>query len=245
MRKLFTVIFFLSTIAIYAQQPPVPKLWTRVTDEAGVLSPEFTQRLEGALKAFEDTTSNQIAVLLIPTLGGAIMEEYTIKVVEEWKLGRADFDNGALLFVAVKDRKLRIEVGHGLEGVLTDVVSSQIIRHEITPHFRQSDYEGGIAAGVLAMTQAIGGEYKGTPVREKPSGRGGSVVTTIIIITLIILISRNNRGNRRNNRGGGWFFGPMWYGGSAWSGRSGSGGGFGGFSGGGGSFGGGGASGSW
>lgn len=242
MKKLFTLVFFLSAVVVNAQQLPVPKLWTRVTDEAKVLSPEFTHQLEAALKVYEDTTSNQIAVLLIPTLAGDVMEEYTIRVVEEWKLGREDFDNGVLLFVAVKDRKLRIEVGHGLEGVLTDIVSSQIIRHEITPHFRQNDYEGGIAAGVHAITRAIGGEYEGAPAREKPSGRGGSVATTIIIITLIILISRNNRGNRRNNRGRGWFLGPM-YGGSSWSGRSG--GGFGGFSGGGGSFGGGGASGSW
>ncbi len=244
MKNATLLIFFLVSFTPLCAQQEIPKLWTRVTDEAKILSPAFVQDLEEALKKYEDTTSNQIAVLTIPTLGDAILEEYTIKVVEQWKLGREDFDNGILLFVAAEDRKLRIEVGQGLEGVVTDLVSSQIIRHEITPHFRQNNYDAGIGAGVRSIIQAIGGEYKGTPApRQDRSRRGGSVIATLIIILVVFIISRNNRGNR--GRRGGWFFGPGWGGGGGWSGRSGGGGGFGGFSGGGGSFGGGGASGSW
>jgi uncharacterized protein len=247
MKKLvFFILFFLPLVAL--SQPAIPELWgTRIHDEAHVLSPEYIQRLEQLLKAHEDSTSNQIAVLIIPTLEGYPIEEYTLKVVETWKLGKKGNDNGVLLFAAINDRRARIEVGDGLEGVLPDIICNQIIRNEMAPYFRQDNYEGGILAATTSIIKAIGGEYHDrTPVVRKKT-RGGSLVGTIVILIIIILVSIRNRNNRG---GGGWSSGGGWFGG--WGGGYGgggggwsSGGGGGGFSGGGGSFSGGGSSGSW
>jgi uncharacterized protein len=227
-------------------QLAIPELWsTRVHDEAKVLSAGFVSQLEQLLKTFEDSTSNQIAVLIVPSLEGEVIEEYTLRVSEAWKLGQADKDNGVLLFIAISDRKARIEVGEGLEGPLPDAICNQIIRNELAPYFRQDNYEGGVLASVNAITKAIAGEYQAdsTPVRKKRT-RGGSFIGTLVVLIIIIVISSiRNRGNR----GGGWSSGTGWYGGG-FSGRSGGGGwsgGGGGFSGGGGGFSGGGSSGSW
>jgi len=248
MNKIFILLFFLAaTAGLYAQtMPPVPELWnTRIHDETGkVISSGFASQLEMRLKAHEDSTGNQIAVLVINTLGGYPLEDYTLKVVEKWKLGQAKNDNGILLFVALDDRKVRIEVGEGLEGVLPDALCNQIIRNEMAPAFRQQNYEAGVAAAADAILKAIAGEYKADPVGRRKSRRGGSVLPFLIILGIIILISRLRGGG--SNRGGGWSAGSGWYGGGfgGFSG-GGGGGGFGGFSGGGGSFGGGGSSGSW
>ena len=230
-------------------QPAIPELWgTRVHDEANILTPAFEIELEQMLKRHEDSTSNQIAVLIIPTLEDVPIEDYTFRVAEAWKLGQAEKDNGILLFVAVNDRKVRIEVGEGLEGVVPDAVANQIIRNEIAPNFRQNNYEPGIRAAALAIIQAIGGEYQaeeGPPVARR--NRGGSLWGTLIILIIILLISKvSGRGGRGNYRRGGWSPGTGWYGGGS-SGGGGFGGGFGGggFSGGGGGFSGGGSSGSW
>ena len=226
----------------------VPELWdTRVHDEASLLSQAFVNRLEQQLKGHEDSTSNQIAVLIVETLDDVPVEDYTLRVAEHWKLGQEEKDNGVLLFIAVKDRKVRIEVGEGLEGVLPDAICNQIIRNEIAPFFRQNDYESGIQAAVSAMIQAIGGEYHAERrPAERPGGRG-SIWGTLIILAIIIIISRLGGGGRGNRRGG-WSSGAGWYGGGFSGGRGSGfgGGGFGGgFSGGGGGFSGGGSSGSW
>ena len=230
-----------------AAQLPVPELWgARIHDEANVLSPAFESELEQILKTHEDSTSNQIAVLIIPTLQDEPIEDYTFRVAEAWKLGRAEKDNGILVLVAVNDRKVRIEVGEGLEGVVPDAIANQIIRNEIAPNFRENNYEAGIRAAVRAIIQAIGGEYQaeeGQTVTRR--GRGGSLWGTFIILIIILLISRMTGGGRgRNYRRGGWTPGAGWYGGGV-SGRGGGGFGGGGFSGGGGGFSGGGSSGSW
>lgn len=239
MKRLFILLFFLPLISF--SQPAIPELWgTRVHDEAHVLSAGFINQLEAQLKQGEDTTSNQVAVLIIKTLDGYPIEEYTLEVAEKWKLGQAGKDNGVLLFVAVDDRKVRIETGYGVEGALPDALANQIIRNEIAPYFRQGDYERGILAATIAIQQAIAGEYKADNKPSKSGRRGGSFLPFIIILIVIILISRMRGGG---GRGGGWSSGAGWYGG----GFSGGGGGFGGggFSGGGGGFGGGGSSGSW
>jgi uncharacterized protein len=241
-RTFFILLTFLPLITF--SQPAIPELWgTRIHDEAKILSADFINQLEQYLKTTEDSTSNQIAVLLIPTLDDYPIEEYTLKVAEHWKLGQKEKDNGILLFVAVEDRKVRIEVGYGLEGVLPDAVCNQIIRNEIAPHFRQNDYEGGIMAAVNAIHQAIKGEYQAEAQNTGKRGRSGSMIPFLVILGIIILISRLRGGGR--NRGG-WSSGSGWYGGGGWSGGGGfGGGGGGGFSGGGGGFGGGGSSGSW
>jgi uncharacterized protein len=244
MKKLVLIACIL--LPFYASaQLAIPELWgTRVHDEAKVLSPGFVTQLEQLLKAHEDSTSNQIAVLIVPSLEGEVIEEYTLRVSEAWKLGQADKDNGVLLFIAISDRKARIEVGEGLEGPLPDAICNQIIRNELAPYFRQDNYEGGVLASAHAILKAIAGEYHAdaTPTGKKRK-RPGSIIGTLVVLGIIILISSiRNRGNR----GGGWSSGAGWYGGGL-SGRSGGGGwgGGGGFSGGGGGFSGGGSSGSW
>ncbi|MEQ9592696.1 MAG: TPM domain-containing protein, partial [Cyclobacteriaceae bacterium] len=156
----FSLLVFLFVSTFSLAQKAVPELWGhRVHDEAKVLSQGAVDRLEQQLRLYEDSTSNQIAILVVPSLEGDILEEYSLRVAEEWKLGQKDKDNGALLLVAIEDRKMRIEVGEGLEGVLTDALSNRIIRNEMAPAFRRGDYEAGIQAGVDGMIMAIGGEY--------------------------------------------------------------------------------------
>lgn len=244
---LLPVVFFLPLLV--CGQVKVPQLWgTRIHDEARILSPGFVNVLEQQLKKHEDSTSNQIAILIIPSLQGEPIEDFSLRVAETWKLGQAEKDNGVLLLIAFEDHKVRFEVGEGLEGVLPDAICNQIIRNEIAPHFRQNDYEGGVQAAVTAMIQAIGGEYQADEPASGRGGKGGSLWGTLIIILIIILISWIRGGGRGNYRRRGWSSGTGWYGGF----RGGSGGGFGGgfgggggFSGGGGGFSGGGSSGSW
>ncbi|MCW5911333.1 MAG: TPM domain-containing protein [Cyclobacteriaceae bacterium] len=162
-----TFILFLLVSGLTWAQKPVPELWgTRVHDDAHVLKPETIEALEAQLKAYEDSTSNQVAILTISSLDGEPIEEYSIRVAEKWKLGREDKDNGVLLLIAVDDHKMRIEVGHGLEGVLTDALCSRIIRNEMAPAFRRADFDGGVMAAIEAITKAIGGEYTATDTNE-------------------------------------------------------------------------------
>lgn len=241
-------ILLISITSLFAQRA-VPELWgTRVHDDAKVLSPEIVVRLEKALKFFEDSTTNQVGILIIPSLDGDAIESYALRVAEAWKLGTLKNDNGVLLLIVVNDRKIRIEVGQGLEGVLTDALSSRIIRNEIAPAFRRQDYNAGIVAGTQAILLAIKGEYKNTDgATGARKGRSGSSILIFIIIFIILSIVSRIKGGGKNggsgwSSGAGWFAAGMLMGGG---GNRGGGGGFGGFSGGGGSFGGGGSSGSW
>lgn len=178
---LFTLIFF-SFFAVKAQLA-VPELWgMRVHDEAKVLSAQTAQQLENSLKVFEDSTTNQIAVLIVPSLAGESVEDYALKVAEAWKLGTANNDNGVLLLISINDRKMRIEVGEGLEGPLPDALCSRIIRNEIAPAFRRQDYDAGITAGVNSIMLAIKGEYNA----EDTSGGNNSIDTMSTKDKLII-----------------------------------------------------------
>ncbi len=137
---------------------PVPQLAARVTDLTGTLSAAERAGLEEKLAAFEARKGAQVAVLIVPTTQPEAIEQYSIRVVDAWKLGRGEPDDGALLLVAMDDRQLRIEVGRGLEGALTDLVANRIIDETITPRFREGDFAGGISAGVDRMIQVIDGE---------------------------------------------------------------------------------------
>src|SRR5688572_19061 len=247
MRISLTTVLLLFSLLAYSQ-PDIPEqggFW--VHDEANVLSSQAKYRLESILKAEEDSTSNQIAILIIPSLEGGSLEEYSLRVAEKWKMGKREKDNGALLLISIQDRLMRIEAGYGLEGSLTDAMSSRIIRNEIAPHFRNGDYEAGVEAGLAGMIKAISGEYVNEdPLPEKRHAKKFPLGTIIIIIIIIILASRGRRGGG----GGHWSSGRGWIGpigGMGGSGSWGSGGGFGGGGsfGGGGGFGGGGSSGSW
>jgi uncharacterized protein len=236
--SVFTLILILTT-AVFGLE--VPSLKARVTDLAGVISPTERMRLEEKLYYFETQTSNQIAVLIIPSLEGEALEDYSIRVTDAWKLGDRNKENGVLLLIVTNERKIRIEVGYGLEGALTDLVSAQIIRNEIAPHFRQGNYYAGIAAGLNGIMLATRNEYKADP-RQYQRSRGenrksfGSLIFTILFFLFLI------GGGRRGRRGLFWaLLGASMF----RSGGGSGGGGFGGFSGGGGGFGGGGASGGW
>jgi uncharacterized protein len=175
MKNIILFFLLLSSHVMIAQRA-VPPLWGhRVHDEAQALSTTTVEQLEVTLKQYEDSTTNQIAVLIIPSLDGDVLEEYALRVAhKEWELGSSGNDNGVLLLVVVDDRKMRIEVGHGLEGVLPDAVTSRIIRNEMAPHFRDQDYDAGITAGIDtagidAIIKAIGGEYAAETSGESDS----------------------------------------------------------------------------
>lgn len=216
-----------------------------VHDEAGILNSETVQKLEYALKSERDSTSNQVAILVVSSLEGDEISSYANRVFSEWKLGQEDKDNGVLLVVAVEDRKVRIEVGYGLEGNLTDLLSSRIIRNEIAPQFRRGDYESGVVVGTVSILQAIHGAYTN---EDRGEGKKTSVPGLFRILFMIAIVAYLF-GRRRGGGGGYWhgrggYFGPMGgFGGSSGGWSGGGGGGFD-FGGGGGS-GGGGSSGSW
>jgi uncharacterized protein len=240
LNSFFPAIFFLLLAVPCLSALEVPKRADGyVTDRAGLLSSSARSGLETTLRAFEEKTSNQVAIATFPSLEGDSLEDFSMRLAEAWKAGQKNRDNGVLFLIFKNDRKIRIEVGYGLEGVLTDALSGEIIRGVVAPYFRTGDYEGGIVAGTDAILKATQGEFKGVPRKDKPN----SAVRLMFLFGVFFLFhifaqTHSNPVGRR--RGPGGFFVPM--GGGF---RSGSGGGFGGFSGGGGGFGGGGASGGW
>jgi uncharacterized protein len=245
----YMVACLLAVATIANCQPDIPEhggIW--VHDEANVLSADAKARLERILMAERDSTSNQISVLIIKSLEGGSIEDYSLRVAEKWQPGQRDKDNGVVLLIAIDDRQVRIEVGYGLEGSLTDAISSRIIRNEIAPRFRNGDYDGGVQAAVMAIISAIAGEYvNDDPLPQKRNAKGSPLTAIIIILIIFVLISRNRRGGGggrgRWSSGRGWIWPIGGLGGGSWGS---GGGGFGGGSfGGGGGFGGGGASGSW
>ncbi len=228
------------------QSPPAGKVTQYVMDYAGVLSPNQKNFLIQKLKAFEDSTSNQVVVYIINSLNGNSLEDYSHDIAEKNKVGQKGKDNGAMLLIAIDDRKLRIEVGYGLEGVLTDALSSSIIRNEIEPSFRKGNYFEGIDKGITAIFSVTKNEYK--PDKKKsPAEKGGFVAVFFVAFFLLYLFIQFIKGIfgfgsvNTGSRGRGWYGSGGFFGGGGGF----FGGGGGGFSGGGGSFGGGGASGSW
>jgi uncharacterized protein len=145
----------------------VPPLSGRVVDQTGTLSSGDVAALTQTLKDFETRKGSQIAVLIVPTTAPESIEQYSIRVAEAWKIGRKKIDDGAILVVAKDDRKLRIEVGYGLEGALTDVASRRIIDEVITPKFRSGDFAGGISAGVARIIGVVDGEQLPAPVQQR------------------------------------------------------------------------------
>lgn len=240
MRRFYFLFLLLSLCSFAHAQRDVPPLSNRrVHDDAGILSSQAISYLEQSLRQFEDSTSNQIAILTVPSLEGESIDQFGIRVADAWQLGTGKNDNGVILLVAMQDRKMRIEVGQGLEGPLPDAICNRIIRNELAPAFRRQDYDGGIITCVEAIRQAIKGEYVGTGPHKS---KGKRLPSGFIVLLIIIIIAMRSR---RGGGGSGWSSGRGWYGGGFSGGRGGGGGGFSGFSGGGGSFGGGGSSGSW
>ena len=238
----------------------VPFLSGRVVDLAGMVDEGARGRLEARLAAYEEETGSQIAVLTVPDLDGEPIEDYSMRVVETWKLGRADVDDGVLLLIAQQERRLRIEVGYGLEGTLTDAYSRRILDNVITPRFRQGDFSGGVEAGTDAILAVLAGNADELPqpapqadIEIGPIGCVMVVFVLLFVFLLFVVIAKSARrgGGRRGRRRGGFVILPGGFGGGGGGGGGFGGGGFGGgfggggFGGGGGGFGGGGASGGW
>ncbi|RNC67558.1 MAG: methanol dehydrogenase, partial [Desulfuromonadales bacterium] len=162
MNKLLALLLFCLLPGLTMAQD-VPLLRGYVNDYAGLLAAETVQRLEQTLGDFERSDSTQVVVLTVPSLQGEDIEGFSIRVAEAWKIGQKGRDNGAILLIAKAERKVRVEVGRGLEGALTDLVSGRIIRGEIAPRFKQGDYDGGVTAGVSAIMAAVKGEYSAAP----------------------------------------------------------------------------------
>jgi uncharacterized protein len=230
--------------------PPKPAAY--FNDYAGVVSRDAARRFNEQLAQFERETSNQVVVAVFPKMqSDDDIAAYTQRVGESWAVGQKDKRNGVVLLVFVQDRKMYIQVGYGLEGALPDATAFDITEYRIKPHFRNSDYEGGLAEGIDSILKAVRGEYKGTgkTVRERQHEGGSTSVPSFLLffffLMFLFLLSRlkPRRGYHYSSGGSGW----SWYLGGGGGGTSGSsyGGGFGGFSGGGGSFGGGGAGSSW
>lgn len=245
------LLAFLSPFARAAETiPAAPR--DHFNDYAGIVSPAAARQLNDELTQFERTTSNQIVVAIFPRMeSDSSIEDYTVRVAQKWGVGQRDKKNGAVLFIFSQDRKLWIQVGYGLEGVLPDALCKQIIANEITPRFRKGDFTGGVAGGVHAMLAATRGEYRGTgrtvaDQRQDGGDIGGGMIALIVLgLVIISLIRAARRRNSVYSRGGRISPWITWGGGSSggWGGGGSSGGGS--FSGGGGSFGGGGAGGSW
>jgi uncharacterized protein len=231
--------------------PPKPDRY--FNDYAGVVSKEAAHRFNEQLAQFERETSDQVVVAVFPKMqSDSDVADYTQRVAQAWGVGQKERRNGVVLFLFIQDRKMFIQVGYGLEGALPDITAFDITEYKIKPHFRNGDYEGGLAAGIDSISKAIRGEYKGSgkTVAERHARSGGSsgLLPFLIFVIVLIIISRVIRrlgGYSYSSRRGGPIFFPVGGGGGGWSSGESGGGGFSGFSGGGGSFGGGGAGSSW
>ena len=179
----------LAFATLAAAQVPVPPLTGHVTDLTGTLSAEQKAQLEQTLTAFEARKGSQIAVLMLPTTAPEDIEQYALRVGEQWKLGRKKVDDGAILVVAKDDRALRIEVGYGLEGALTDVTAKRIISDTILPRFRQQDFNGGVNAGVTQMLKVIDGEALPAPAQRQGSGRGDSDIGSYAPVLFVVALA--------------------------------------------------------
>jgi uncharacterized protein len=273
MKKLALIISLLFSVCAWAQiENVIPKRSNPprlVNDFANVLTQDQVDALERKLVAYDDSTSNQIAVVIVPSITDKKGQEYPIedvslKILRDWGVGNQKNNNGIVIVAAIQEHKLRIEVGYGLEGAIPDMIAKAIIETDLKPNFRNNDYYRGLDAATTSVIQAAAGEYKapaGYNQRGKSAGKSfGKIIVGIIILFVILSMfgGRGGRGGGYTSRRGSSWLGPLilgnmlgrsgGFGGSGWSGGggggwSGGGGGFGGF--GGGSGGGGGASGGW
>lgn len=230
------VVVCLAAAGLVLAQAAVPKLIGRVNDYAGMLDQRQQTQLDDGLRQFEEQTTTQVVLLTVPSLEGESIDTFSIRVAEKWKIGQAGKDNGVILVVAPTERKVRIEVGYGLEGALTDLEASRIIRSVITPAFKTGNFYAGIAGGLDGIMKATQGEFKapeGSGLSQGNRKKSSALSTILSLIVLVALLS--------TRLGRGILFFSLLSGGRG--GRGGFGGG--GFSGGGGGFGGGGASGGW
>jgi uncharacterized protein len=251
--------FVLCTLFTFSQELP-PKPNTLVTDFTNTLSASEQEQLEHKLVAYNDSTSSQIAVVIMKSVGDYDINDYAQRVGRAWGIGQKGKNNGVIILVAIGDRKVAIQTGYGAEGALPDVITHEIIQNDIRPNFKAGNYYAGLDAGTDDIIKYLKGEYKAEKKSQAKGGGVGSIAILIIIIIVILIVIFRNRGGGGHiidSRGGAspfwWFLGGAMLGreSGGWGGFSGGGGdggggdsgGFGGF--GGGDFGGGGSSGSW
>jgi uncharacterized protein len=238
-----------------AGMPPFPALTGPVVDDAHLLPEDVFDELSRKLSTYSQANGTQVVVATLPTLNGYPIDYYAYQLLRHWGIGQKGKNNGVLLIVDAGERQMRIEVGYGLEGTLTDAQSILIIHNLMAPRFRQGDFAGGITAGTDAILAVLGGKQLAVQqqqVRER-SGTGFLMFLILVFVLLPLLRAMLGRGSGSGRMGGGWLgwllLGMLSGGGGGrgggWGGGGFGGGGFGGFSGGGGSSGGGGASGGW
>jgi uncharacterized protein len=235
--------------------PPAPKAY--FNDYAGLVEAQDAQRLDAKLRRFADETSTQVVVAVFPSLPSDSLEDFTVRAAQAWGAGRKDWDNGAVFFVFVKERRMRIETGYGLEGALPDILAARILDEQVRPLFREGRWAAGLEAGIDGILAATRGEYKAPPKERR--ARSPLLGLAIVLVFLVLMIwlgshgasafpagrTYSRRGRYRDStRWGSGHWGGGGFGGGGGGGWGGGGGG-GGFSGGGGGFGGGGASSSW
>jgi uncharacterized protein len=257
-KKLILFVMLLASgFTAFSQDYPA-KSNTLVTDYTNSLSADDKQRLESKLVAFDDTSSTQIAIVLIKSIGDYDINEYGTELGRRWGVGQKGKNNGLLILAAMDQHKVTIQTGYGVEGAVPDVITHVIIQNDITPHFKQGDYYGGLDLATDDIIKYTKGEFKGDKKPQHQNNNGNAAGLIIVIIIFILIMIFRNRGGGGHIIGGRGGASPFWWflagdmlggagrGGSGWGGgggNSGGGGGFGGF--GGGSFGGGGSSGSW
>lgn len=257
MKRVLTALFlFAISLSSFAQDLPA-KPSTLVNDYTNTLTAVQKQQLENKLVTFDDSTSTQIAIAIVKTIGDNDINQYALDLGRKWAVGQGGKNNGIMIVVALGDRKVSIQTGYGVEGVLPDIYAKRIIENDMKPNFKAGDYYQGLEDGTTSIIKYTKGEYKNDnpKAKNKKSGGIGSVgILIFIIIVVIILIKRGGGGGGGSQIIGGrgasdaLFWGMLLGGsgrssGGGWGGGGSSGGGFGGF--GGGSFGGGGSSGSW
>ncbi|MEH6564389.1 MAG: TPM domain-containing protein [Halopseudomonas sp.] len=240
---LLSPLLWVGAAVAQTDEAALPKLTGRVVDQAELLGQGAEQQLTQMLAAHEQATSEQVVVVTVPSLQGQSIERFGVELGRAWGIGQKDEDNGALLIIARDDRKIRIEVGYGLEGRLTDAQSSTIINSIITPAFRQGQFEQGIVQGAGAMIQVLGGNPLAVAERGERA-EGKKKPAGAILLVLMLIVTTFIGGGGRGGMGRALLAGAV-LGGMSGSSRGGGGFGGGGFGGGGGGFGGGGASGGW
>jgi uncharacterized protein len=246
---------FASAMVAHAAETIPPKPDRYFNDYAGVVSPGVAQRFNEQLAQFERDSSNQFVVAVFPSFpSSSSIEDFAQRTFQAWKVWQPGKNNGVVLFVFIREHRMRIQTGYGLEGALPDITCNEIIRDEIAPHFKSNDYEGGLAAGINSIIAATKGEYHGkgrtnAESRSDSGGTAGLLVFLFVLVIFLLAVRASRRfGGYRYTGGGGPFVSGNWGSGGWSSSGSSSGGGFSSFVGGGGSSGGsggGGASGSW
>ncbi|WP_210489699.1 TPM domain-containing protein [Rufibacter aurantiacus] len=257
--RLLGILWLLAWPVLAQDFPPRPSPPRLVNDLADILSPQEEQALEQKLVNYNDSTSTQIAIVNITSIGGYDISDYAFKLAEQWGIGQQGKNNGILILTAVNERRVFIATGYGMEGVVPDAIAKRITEYTIKPEYQQGNYYAGLDKGTSFIIDVASGEYKADPRQQQGDEGGGIPFLWIIIGILILIFIISRRGGGRGGRGGGMrtlggpFFPPVIFGdfsggrgifgGGGGGFGGGGGGGFGGF--GGGSFGGGGAGSSW